>query len=277
MALKINTAKINLDFITELKPVEPAVARHEHAFRVGMDEVRDEPLNPGLVRGMLDDNQHRSFQTRSRARHGLDPGTRAVIQYFEQTVLDHTCGNHTKAARLDLRLRNILESYIESRARLAGESMTEQDIKNMALDIFTGVTERLPGIDVLTPEDDLQLYDMVRDAIDETTMDEGGITRTGLRKKLGRNHVSYIRRLDEIINQLLDSGEYGMHEGRLVALMRDSAHTERMPVTPGQRRRGRPKRRVEEKPIVREMDGRLTDFIPMPSKKKDKENANAED
>jgi len=256
------------------KPVQPNTDKTRYMFQVDTDELPSKPLTADDARSLLAENRRRAFQTTSRPVQGLDPATRSVLAYFEQVVLDHGCAVDTKVDRLDSRVRHVLRGYMESRARLAGASLTVADIDGLVDRVFNDMLSSLPAIDRALYAFDDELYDSVRAAIDKASLDSGGITRSDLRRAIGRNHVSYLRRVDEVIGQLLDSGEYGLVGGRLVAVARDSSTTERMHRRAGPRM-GRPRKPdPEPKPIVRNLDGRLTDFIPLPNQKKDKEQNN---
>lgn len=250
-------------------PIPDLAHANRGVFGIDSESVSDEPLNADTVRNILESNTKTTSMERSRPDNFvvIDPVTRGIISQFERVVTSYGMSNDTKLSELAGSLRSVIRSYIESVARVGCINTDGDRLNEIADDVVSNVKVTLAEHDIFVAgvdsgEHDQDLFDMVKLKIDNTSMD-GGLTRSELRREIGRNHVNYIKPIDEIIGQLIDSGMYAIRVGRVVAITGDSQFTERM--IHQRTRRGRP-RADKDTEIVRHVDGKLTDYIPIAPK-----------
>lgn len=194
-----------------------------------------------------------------------DPLTRGVLDNFKDIIFKRDATKSTKIRDVWKQLRAVVRSQVET-LTIINDVDIDISMDAVTNEVCQSIFSVMVKHSVLDPDSDellildTELLKRMRYVIDDKTMD-GGITKSNLRRKIGRNHTMYLDKIDELLAYLLETGKYAFVNGRYIAVT-GGVQTTRMVQS---MKRGRP-RKDAGREIVREVDGKLTDYLPIPKK-----------
>lgn len=196
-----------------------------------------------------------------------NPLIRTALDRFRDTISQKYMMKETRISEIWKESKTIIRHQIESIARVNGVDLERVNMESILGDVSKSMTFILiqHGILDSSSEDYLDvgpdLIKKIKCEIDDATND-GGITKTDLRRKIGRNHIKYMSQIDDILSFLIESGKYAFQNGKFIAFSGDYG-SRMVPCS----HRGRPPKN-KDKEIIRVVEGRLSDYVPIPEGKK---------
>lgn len=157
------------------------------------------------------------------------------IKTVYRISVDRTKSRSEKLRHLDESMTYFVKNHLANLALITGVNITDNELNHMTEDVMLRV-QTLCNINNLT----LPVSDGERDnlrmriiaAIDDTSYD-GGITRTQIRTRIGRNHTRYISEVDDILAELVESGKYVLKHDRYVIVSSSKTSTRSVKVRRG--------------------------------------------
>jgi len=156
-------------------------------------------------------------------------------------------------------IRGSMKQYFQMVAQIHGHTMSDNELEEACNAVCQCCDSMFDNYQIgVHNEDKIDvLVDKIRCLIDDNTFD-GGISRSSIRRQIGRNKTEDTAMVDEALARLLETGDYIKQQDYYYASLGGRV--------PKPHHRGRPKQYEE---ITQRVHGRLDKYVPIPREEDD--------